>query len=65
MSNPKSKICPLLSKGEELVYCTDQCAWYCNENIPSMCMMQDISWTLTRIEKNLENIFIAMPDEKN
>ena len=64
MSNPTTKICPLLSQGTKLVYCNKECAWYCNDGIPSRCMIKDISWTLSRIEKKLEDIYVALPDEE-
>ena len=63
MSNPTSKICPMLSKGKELVYCNENCAWFSNDGFPSMCIMKDFLLTLNRIEKALDNIFIAMPTE--
>ena len=65
MSNPTSKICPMLSKGKEIVYCNENCAWFSNDGIPSMCMMKDCLWTLNRIEQQLEKIFLAMPIEED
>ena len=59
------KICPVMSSLEKQIPCTKDCAWYCDDGIPSRCMVKDISWTLSRIEKQLEDIYIALPDEEN
>ena len=50
------KICPVMSTPDKQVPCNKDCAWYCNDGIPSMCMIKDISFTLSRIEYKLENI---------
>lgn len=65
MSSPLSKICPLMSNGENIVYCNRDCAWFVNDTIPSMCMLKDISYTLYRIEHKLEDIQIMMPSDED
>ena len=62
MNNSTNKICPLLSQGTELVPCNKQCAWYCDDGIPSICMVKDIAFTLSRIEHTLEDIKLLMPE---
>lgn len=64
MSSITQKFCPLLSQGPDVVYCKKECAWYCDDGIPAMCMIKDISFALSRIEKKLKDIYIALPDEE-
>ncbi len=65
MNNPEIKFCPMLSQGNNLVPCNKNCKWYCDDGIPSRCAVIDISWTLSRIEKKLDDIYMAIPDDNN
>ena len=60
--NKTIKFCPLLSKGTDLKPCDPNCAWYCDDGIPSICMIKDISFTLSRIEKKLNDVENSITD---
>ena len=56
------KICPVMSTPDKQVPCNKDCAWYCDDAIPSMCMLKDVSFTLNRIEHRLDDIESAIID---
>ena len=60
--NKYQKICPVMSTPDKEVPCNENCAWFCNDGIPSMCMIKDIAFSLSRIEQKLSDIHTALPD---
>ena len=62
--NENEKICPLMSTAEKFINCREDCAWFINDNqVPCRCTMMDAALTLTHIEKTLDDIHIAMPED--
>lgn len=58
----KEKFCPLLSTQEKKVPCSIDCEWYYNDVIPGRCAMKECINGLDAIYKQMESIYMSMPD---
>ena len=58
----KQKICPLMSKGENVVYCQDNCAWKVDLGYATKCAVTQIVEAIDVNSEQVKNIFLAMPD---
>ena len=47
------KICPLMTKGENIVYCNENCAWRLNVEYSSKCAIPQI---VEALDYNTRNI---------
>lgn len=56
------KICPLMSKGENIVYCNENCAWRIDAGYTKKCAVTQIVEALDYNSEQTKNIFLAMPE---
>lgn len=50
----KQKICPLMSKGESIVYCNENCAWRIDVEYKSECAIPQIVKSLDSNTQSLD-----------
>ncbi len=56
------KICPLMSKGENIVYCNENCAWKIDAGYTTKCAVTQIVEAIDVNSEQVNNIFLAMPE---
>lgn len=61
MNNPK--ICPLMSKGENIVYCNENCAWRIDNKFKPKCAIPQIVEALNDNTKSLNTGLIVTIDK--
>ena len=53
-----------MSTPDKKIQCTKDCAWFCDDGIPSRCIVTDIAFTLTHLEQKLDNIEDAINESE-
>ena len=55
-NNDKTKICPLMSNADKIVYCTNNCALYSTELFSDKCTLLQLTEAIQELNMNVQTI---------